>query len=218
MGIGARLNYYASFKDTDVFQPGKFNPGLFETNKKKVKALYPYSGSLVVELNGPKAETMNDIIVQMNDGDLSTGVVMSIDPLLVACYSPDFDAVALYCFPTELGIKMGWSTGKRLLTVNAYNGYGMIKKLKDLDLGPGCKAKFKSFGPLIAELYTDNTERVARKKAEIPEEMWLHTESLGRQYMTLHPGVARNGCGPRFKEARPLEKLKMKCKVEKLNL
>lgn len=218
MGIRDRLNYYASFKDTDVFQPGRFNPGLFETNRKKVKALYPRSCSLNVDMNGPSAEKMSGIIVQMNDGDLSTGVVMSIDPLLVACYSPDFDAVALYCFPTELGIKMGWSTGKRLLTVNGYDGYGVIKKLKDLDISPNCKSKLKSFGPLIAELYTDNAERVARKKAEIPEEMWLRTENLGRQYMNMHPGVARNGCGPRFKEARPIEKLKMKCKVEKLIL
>lgn len=137
MGIVEKLNSYASFKDTDVFQPGQFNPGVFDTNKKT-----------------------------------------------------------------------------RLLTVNWFDGYGKVKKNKDLDYGPRCNTKYKSFGPLIAELYTDNTERIPRKKAEIPEEMWQYTETLGKQYMAAHPGVARNGCGPRFKDAQPIEKLKMKCKLD----
>lgn len=214
MGIVDKLNSFSSYKDTDVFQPGQFNPGLFDTNKKKVKMLYPRSSSLNVMFNGPAAEQSSGIIRQMNDGDLSTGVVVSVDPLLVACYSDDFDAVALYCYPTELGTKMGWHTGTRVLTVNWYDGYGKVKKNKDLDYGPRCNTKFKSFGPLIAELYTDNTERIARKKSEIPEEMWQYTEMLGKQYMAAHPGVARNGCGPRFKDAQPIEKLKMKCKLD----
>lgn len=212
MGISERLNYYASFKDADVFQPGKFNPGLFETNRKKVKSLYPYAYKLNVLFNGPTAEQIGGLVRQMNDGDLSTGVVVSADPLLVACYSDDFDAVALYCYPTELGSKLGWQVGTRLLTVNWFDGYGMVKKNKDLDYGPHYDTKFKSFGPLIAELYTDNAERVARKKSEIPEEMWLYTEELGKRYMAAHPGVARNGCGPRFKDAKPIEKLKLKYK------
>lgn len=214
MGIMDKLNYYASFKDTDIFQPGQFNPGLFDVNRKKVKKLYPYSTSLNVMLNGPAAERIDGIIKQMNDGDLSTGIVMSMEPLLVACFSQDFDAVALYCYPTELGTKMGWSAGRRLLTVNWYDGYGKMKKNKDIDRGPRSNDKFKTFGPLVAELYTDNSERIARKKSEIPEEMWQYTEALGRQYMAAHPGVAREGCGPRFKDARPIEQLKLKCKLD----
>lgn len=136
MGVIDKLNHFASFKDTDIFQPGQFNPGLFDVNRKKVKKLYPYSTSLNVMLNGPAAERIDGIIKQMNDGDLSTGIVMSMEPLLVACFSQDFDAVALYCYPTELGTKMGWSAGRRLLTVNWYDGYGKMKKNKDIDRGP----------------------------------------------------------------------------------
>lgn len=214
MGIMDKLNYYASFKDSDVFQPGQFNPGLFEASKKKVKQLYPHAFSPLVLLNGPQAEQWGGFVSQMNDGDLSTGVVVSAEPLLVACYSYEFDAVALYCYPAELGAQMGWSVGTRLLTVNAYDGYGKMKRNKDLDCGPRSNTKFKTFGPLVADLYTDNAERVARKKAEIPEELWEYTAALGRKYMADHPGVARNGCGPRFKDAQPIEQLKLKCKLD----
>ena len=214
MGIKDKLNYYASFKDSDVFQLGRFNPGLFETSKKRVKAYYPHALSPLTLLNGPLAEQWAGIVSQMNDGDLSTGVVMSVNPLLVACYSYEFDAVALYCYPTELGEKLGWTLGTRLLTVCAYDGYGKLKRNKDLDCGPRSNTKFKSFGPLVADLYTDNAERIARKKAEIPDELWEYTAALGRKYMADHPGIARSGCGPRFKDAQPIASLDLKCKLD----
>lgn len=211
MGLIEKFKYYSSFKDTDIFQPGDFNPGLFKTNKKKVVKLYPHSRSLWVLFNGPISEQVNGISHQMNDGDLSTGVVVSADSLLVACYSEDFDAVALLCYPVELGAKMGWRVGTRLLTVNGYNGYGIMKQNWDLDPGFYCNQKFKTFGPLVVELYTDNIVRVERKKSEIPERMWQKTEELGKKYMQDHPGMARDGCRSRFDDARPISQLKLKC-------
>lgn len=41
MGLMNKLNYYSSFKDTDVFKPGEFNPGLFKVKKGIVKKLRP---------------------------------------------------------------------------------------------------------------------------------------------------------------------------------
>lgn len=210
----SKLNPYASFKDSDVFKPGAFNPGLFDTNKQKVKKLYPHAFSLAVTLNGPAAENYPGIAKQMHDGDLSTGVVVSENPLLVACYSEDFDAVALLCYPTALGEKMGWKLGSCLLTVNGYNGYGIMRKNKDLDVGPRGSTKYKTFGPLVADLYTDNMERLARKKREIPQAMWQHTAELGLRYMAAHPGMARSGCGKRFDDAMPIEKLNLNCKLD----
>lgn len=214
MGLIEKLKYYSSFKDTDIFQPGDFNPGLFTINKKKVRKLYPHASSLWVMFNGPIAERVNGISHQMNDGDLSTGVVVSADPLLVACYSPEFDAVAMLCYPVELGTKMGWTVGTRLLTVNGYNGYGLMKQNWDLDRGFYGSDRFKTFGPLVVDLYTDNIERVERKKSEIPERIWQHTEELGKKYMQDHPGMARDGCRSRFDDARPIDRLKLKCDLD----
>lgn len=211
MSIVSSIKRKMSFQDADHFEPGSFNPGLFETNKQKVKKLYPHANSPLVMVNGPVAETLNGICQQMNDGDLSTGVVVSADPLLVACYSGDHDAVALLCYPAALGAKLGWAVGTRLLTVNGFNGYGLMKRNRDLDIGMFGNDKFKTFGPLVAELYTDNEERIARKKAEIPEHMWQRTEELGKKYLQDHPGMARDGCRSRFDDARPIEQLKLKC-------
>ena len=41
MGIIENMKRNTSYKDSDVYRPGAFNPGLFELNKKKLKALRP---------------------------------------------------------------------------------------------------------------------------------------------------------------------------------
>lgn len=150
----------------------------------------------------------------MNDGDIQTAVVVSIDPLLVACYTEDFDAVILQYYPTELGKKHGWDLHKRLITVNTYNGLGAVRKNKDIYPGQDAKGRYKSFGPLIADLFTDNTERLERKKREIPEEYWQRTLYLGNEYMRKHPKIARNGLGFAFKDSQNIDNIKFHKKIK----
>ena len=207
MGLKDALNH-VPFPDQEVFTPGRFNPGLFKLNKEKLKALRPQVFGLAA-MNNHKLDTVPQIDVQMNDGDLQPAVVLSIDPLLVACYNDEFDAVVLLWFPTEVGRARGWQPGTRLLTVNAYNGYGLLRSNKDLDKGPHCRTKFKSVGPLVADLYTDDTERLERKKSQIPEDWWAYTTRLGTEYRAAHPGMARDGLGFRFKDAVQITAIKV---------
>lgn len=214
MGIKERLNYYAQFKDEDVFRPGGFNPGLFALSKERVKKLRPGLFGLAHLVAGGSVDTWQQMDAQMNDGDIQPAVVVAEKPLLVACYTEDFDAVVLLCFPERLGEQLVWHEGTRLLVVNGYNGLGALKRNKDLFPGPrGGSCKYKSVGPIVADLYTDNWERLERKKREIPEEWWAHTAALGRQYVQDHPGMARNGLGNRFADAVPLEKIKFDPKL-----
>ncbi len=212
MGLIENMKRNASYQDSDVFRPGTFNPGLFALNKKKLKALQPRLFSM--RLIYPKLDDWQTYYSQLNSGDLSTGVVVSESPLLVACYTDDMDAVAVQCYPEELGKKLGWTEGTKLIVTCAYN-LPWMKANKDLDCGSRNCGKFKAFGPIVADLYTDNTERLNRKKQEIPQEMWEYTYALGRQYLANHPGMARNGLGFAYADAVPLEKITFKCKLDK---
>lgn len=153
------------------------------------------------------------IQVQMNDGDIQTAVVVSQDPLLVACRSEDMDAVVLQCYPAALGQARGWKLGTRLLICCTYNGYGPLRKNKDIDPGPHANPKFKSFGPVIADLYAADTAYLERKKSEIPEVMWQMTWDMGKAYMEAHPGMARNGLALSFRDAEPIEKIRFNPKA-----
>lgn len=154
------------------------------------------------------------IQMQMNDGDIQTAVVVSTDPLLVACRSEDLDAVILQCYPTALGQARGWEEGTKLVICCTYNGYGPLRRNKDIDRSPRANPKFKSFGPVVADLYAADTAYLERKKKEIPKEMWQITWKMGKDYMAAHPGMARNGLALSFRDAEPIEKIRFNPKAD----
>lgn len=211
MGIKETLQRNASYKDSDVYRIGAFNPGLFDLNKSKLKALRPQLFGL--RLGVKNIDTWQNIYTQLNDGDIEPAVVVSTDPLLVACYSDDMDAVALFCFPQEVGLARGWHLGTRLIATAAYNSL-LMKGNKDLDCGPRNCGRFKAYGPVIADLYTDNTERLERKKREIPQELWDYTTALGLRYVESHPGMARDGLGFPYADAVPITDIKVNPKAQ----
>lgn len=211
MGIIEAMKRNASYKDSDIYRPGTFNPGLFALDKKKLKALRPQIFGL--RLGQKSNDTWQAVYSQLNDGDIQPGLVMSASPLLVACYSDDMDAIAMQCYPEELGRKLGWSVGTRLIVVASYNR-PMQKGNRDLDCGPRNCGKFKAYGPIVADLYTDNTERLERKKGEIPQEKWDYVEALARQYLANHPGMARDGLGYPYADAVPVESIRFNKNID----
>ena len=208
MGIIKALKWGSQFKKEDVYRPGSFNPGLFQLDKPKTQKLRPGFYNPLRAFVTSQFNTPGYISALLNDGDIQTAVVVSENPLLVACYTEDMDAVILQYFPTELVQAKGWDFGTRLVTTVKYNGYGTVRKNKDIFPGPNADPKMKSFGPMIAELYSDEPEYLERKTSEIPEELWEKTMDLGMKYLQEHPGMARNGLGDCFKDATRIEKIK----------
>lgn len=209
-----RLNPYGHFKKKDVFRPGAFNPGLFEVDMGKLKKLRPEIFQPIRFAMASNLDSKSYIQMQMNDGDIQTAVVVSTDPLLVACRSEDLDAVVLQCYPADLGRARGWEVGTCLLICCTYNGYGPLRKNKDIDPSPRANPKFKSFGPILADLYAADTAYLERKKSEIPQVMWQTAWEMGKAYMAAHPGMARNGLALSFRDSEPIEKIHFNPKAD----
>lgn len=214
MGLMDKLNYYSQFKKENIYQRGAFNPGLFELDKEKLKKLRPEVFNPIRILLGSDLDSAGFISTHLNDGDIQTAVVVSTEPLLVACYTDDMDAVILQCYPTELGKVKGWQIGTRLIATARYNGFGTIRRNNDIYEGANSKKKFKSFGPIIADLYATDMEYVERKKKEIPEDLWEKAFELGNEYMVKHPGMARNGFGLSFKNSVKISNIKFNPKIK----
>ena len=124
------------------------------------------------------------------------------------------DAVVLQCYLNELGKKMGWTLNTRLVITCTYNGFGPVRRNKDIFEEPKSNKKFKSFGPVIADLYATDMEYVERKKREIPEDLWERTLELGNEYIVKHPGMARNGLDLCFKDAKKISDIKFNSKIK----
>ena len=170
-----------------LYIPGGYNPGNFKMNKKMLKKLRPE----LFELKH-KWFALDDIPqhikIQLQKGDTETAVVVSVDPLLVACYSGDMDAVVLLCLPTMYGVRRGYQVGISLLTVNGYDGMPKGGNSQDVYEGPDSSGRFRAYGPIIADLYTADCARLEGIKALIPEEHWDYVMDLGFEYMENNPG------------------------------
>ncbi len=186
------------------------NPGLFSLNKQKLKALRPQLFGLQTLLTGSSVDNPGAVEAMLNDGDIQPAVVVSASPLLVACYSDELDAVVLLCFPDGLAKKYDLKAGSRLLTVNSYTD---AFATRDIERGPGCSGRWKAFGPIVADFYTDDTARLAAQKQQITEEQWAYVEQLGRKYMAARPGMARNGLAYRFRNPEPVDRIKWNAKI-----
>lgn len=198
---------------TNNFIYGNYNPGGFKLSKKKLKGLRPdifsFKYFMLSERDSPFFTKQ-----QLELGDIQPAVVVSTVPLLVACYSDNMDAVALVCLPTEYGIHKGYEVGTRLLCVNAYDGLNPGRKNIDIFEGPNSDHSYSLFGPIIADLYTDDMRRLERIKMMMPGELWNYVELLGKQYMENNPGMARNGLGNRYYDAMPITNIKFNPKLK----
>ncbi len=128
---------------------------------------------------------------QLQHGDSRAARVVSTSPLLVAAYTDELDCVAMLRFPDAFREVYGLTVGSRLLTVNTYKRGRAYDS--DLILGPNRFERWVGFHPIIAEFVSDDLPRIEARKAQITEEEWARTASLGAGYLAAKPGIARDG-------------------------
>jgi hypothetical protein len=162
--------------------PAAAHPGRLALSEARLARLQP-------ELLEPAARGEDDsarqtwlasIRGQLASGDSRAAVVIDAENAVVAAYTDEIDCVALLKFDPAVAQANRWKMGARLLTVNSYLT-GDEYKARDLLPGENANLGFKNFRPLIADLLTDDRERLDSRKAEIGEEEWLRAMVLGKQ-------------------------------------
>ena len=112
-------------------------------------------------------------------GDARAAMVLTVRPnVIVAAYSDDLDAVALLRFSPRHADEHRLTVGSRLVTVNTYTPGQRLAP--DLHLGPEPKsAAFSNFHSCIADLLSEDQQRLAELHASIPPQEWEHCWALG---------------------------------------
>jgi hypothetical protein len=124
------------------------------------------------------------------NGDSRAAVVLSVQPLLVAAYSSDFDAVVVLRFDRR-PVDSYLQVGSRLLTVNTY--FSGSTQARDILRGSVVSPAWANFHPVIADFVAADLARVERRKAAISEPEWQRTWDLGQDYLVKRPGQFRDG-------------------------
>ena len=132
-------------------------------------------------------------------GDTQPAIVLSTDPLCIAAYSDEFDAVVLLKFPPELAEKYGLHEGSRLTVINTYTMHsdyspvGLGEVTEDITPGEGFLGRYLDFSPLVGLFLTDDTAKLIEHSAAVPNSLWEYVEKLGYEYAGKQKGKTRDG-------------------------
>lgn len=165
------------------------DPGGVTVDPQRLRALSPSlfgAGALIPT----RALARKILSAHLWNGDSRAAVVLSVQPLLVAAYSSDFDAVVVLRFdrrPADSYVQVG----SRLLTVNTY--FRASTTARDIVPGPYASGQWSNFHPVIADFVAAEPARVERRKAEIAEPEWQRTWQLGQDHLVKRPQQLRDG-------------------------
>jgi len=105
-------------------------------------------------------------------GDSQPAVVVSVEPLVVAAYSDDLDAVVLLEFDASLSNEFGLTRGHRLVSVNTYFPMQYRHLGEDIQMGPDSTNLWGNVTSHIADFLTEDTEALRQVRQKIRPEEW----------------------------------------------
>lgn len=135
---------------------------------------------------------MNSATMALKYGDTQPALVVSANPLRIAAYSDELDAVVMLRFPEELARQYDLSEGTRLTTANVYlYEYGPYGK--DYFPGAGFTHQFADFVPVVQLFLGKNDEKIRSKVNLFDAATWEKVAGLAEEYQAEHPGMERDG-------------------------
>lgn len=134
---------------------------------------------------------VTDVTRALCYGDTQPAVVVSVEPLLIAAYSDEMDAVAMLLFPSDFAERYGLRPGSRLTTSNIY--FGGTRCAADLFPGANFSHQFSDFMPIVQLFLGKKDEKIKKKVELFPESRWQRVEQLASEYREAHPDLSRDG-------------------------
>ncbi len=140
-------------------------------------------------LNAVEARMM--LAEHLSFGDSRAAVVIRVNPLLVAAYTDEQDAVLLLHFPALLAKQYRLRLGSRLLTTNTYRKGPQMAA--DIVQGPATTNRWTNYYPVIAEFLSDDLDVIERRKLAIAEREWDRAIGFGEALVSRSNFLVRDG-------------------------
>jgi hypothetical protein len=112
-------------------------------------------------------------------GDTRAAVVVSLDPLLVAAYSDELDAIVVIELPRSLVGEESLTVGTRLVASNAYGSRRPACPVAaDITPGAGDTGVWGDFGPIVLEFVSNDRALIESRRRAIAETEWRRLDEL----------------------------------------
>ena len=167
------------------------NPGNVKFSYKKY---YSFRNRINTKFSGRFYSDMQieNIMKVLLYGDTQPALVMSTEPLLVAAYSDEMDAVVMLRFPSEFVEKYQLTAGTRLTTSNWYFG-GDQPIASDIFCGEGYLRRWVDFMPVVQLFIGKKDDKIRAKAALFGEDVWTKVTEMAEEYLYEHPDLCRDG-------------------------
>ncbi len=126
-------------------------------------------------------------------GDIQPGMVVCLDPVLVAVYSDEMDAVVVLKFPQEFKTNYELAMYQKLISVNMYFPYHVTGMSKDIFPGEKYLGRWSDFYPIIADFITEDYTLLNEHRMHINDSIWNKVQTLGLDYIEKHSDLVRDG-------------------------
>ena len=127
------------------------------------------------------------------NSDTQPAVVFSTDPLLVACYSDEMDAVVMLEFPKQLAEKYALVNGSRLVASCVYKSDAFGSHASDITLGERYLGNYSDFFPIVQLFIAKNDKKIQKRTELFSEEQWERVQTLAAEYHATHADIKRDG-------------------------
>jgi hypothetical protein len=128
-----------------------------------------------------------DVLLQ--DGDARAAIVVHTDPVTVAAYSDEFDAVILLRIPEEQCVGLNPRIGSKMIAV--FNYLPSLNTPRDIFMGEQAGGEFRNAEPLIGDLLSDDIDRLQELRESISEAEWERARQLGEAGISARPNLYR---------------------------
>ncbi len=125
-------------------------------------------------------------------GDTQPAVVVNTNPLLIAAYSDEMDAVVMLQFPRELADQYALAIGTRLTTSTVYF-YDPGRYGSDFVHGERSSKQYRDFMPIVQLFLGKKDEYINSKVNLFNAAVWDRLNMLANKYLEDHPNTARHG-------------------------
>lgn len=179
--------------DNIIEEGNGYFPGNFKISKNKISNIIEI---LKLEKNEIKQLKRNKrkVFDALKKGDTQLAKVISLDPLLISCYSDEFDSVLIYKYPIELVKKYNLKVEQILITSNMYwpkNGLDLESDILEKDNMKYLWRDVITFIPLFIcenDDYIDELTKI-RKTDKMIDRLNITTN----EYLKLKPNCFRDG-------------------------
>ncbi len=168
-------------------------PGKFKISKKKISNIIEV---LELEKNEIKQIKKNrrKVAMSVKTGDTQLAKVISLNPLLISCYSDEFDSVLIYKYPIEFIQMYNLYLNQILVTSNMYwpkNGFDLEA---DILKKEGHKYLWRDPITFIPLFLCDNDEYINNfTKNKITKKSIEILDSATQEYLENKPNCIRDG-------------------------